>query len=174
MSGSSGSSTTTAIAKPLLEIWCQSYWKNDSQGAYEEGGGGGPRRRRLQGLILSMFHQQPFFLPWRACRWSTIAKPPLNLLTLERTVAQVDAFGRIDWPLWTRGNRIQSTTYSTIQWKDKQEDNEMLITIWRFRVNSGPTYTATPALLALPIEERFWSVWWIEAGVKAAITTITK
>ena len=49
----------------------------------------------------------------------------------------------------------------------------MLITIWRFRVNSGPTYTAAPALLALPIKERFWSVWWIEAGVKAAITTIT-
>ena len=52
-----------------------------------------------------------------------------------------------------------------------------MITIWRFRVNSGPTYTATPALLhsyTLPIEERMWSVLRIEAGVKAAITTITK
>ena len=31
-----------------------------------------------------------------------------------------------------------------------------------------------PLPYSLPIEERFWSVWRIEAGVKAAIRTITK
>jgi len=50
------------LLKLLLEIWCQSYWKNDSQGSYEEVDGNGPKHRRLQGLILSMFYQQSIFM----------------------------------------------------------------------------------------------------------------
>jgi hypothetical protein len=37
-----------------------------------------------------------------------------------------------------------------------------------------PHTPAHPHIYSLPIEERFWSVWRIEAGVKAAIRTITK
>ena len=37
-----------------------------------------------------------------------------------------------------------------------------------------PHTQACPRIYSLPIEQQFWSVWRIEAGVKAAIRTITK
>jgi len=121
---------STPLLKPLLEIWCQSYWKNDSHGFYEEVGGGGPKRRQLQGLILSMFHQQPFFLQWRVkhaddqdCKAAT-------------QYIDAGAHGgagwcmRKDWLASLNPWLSNSTHQVSSNMKDnKQLDNEMSITI---------------------------------------------
>ena len=58
-----------------------------------------------------------------------------------------DALGRVGWPLWTRGYRMQSTTSSTIQEKINKKIMKCRSQSDRCRVNSGLPFTAAPAPL---------------------------